>query len=144
MPPPVSTVRAIVWALVQFVAGAGSKPASSLNAIAQLGSSTVPTNGDSTMQQTITVPAAGGTLSFFYQGACTAASDREQVQVRSPSGATLLSVLDTCSCDGLNWNQVTKDLSAFRGQQIVLWFNNHDDNASGSPAATYFSDVAVQ
>jgi hypothetical protein len=115
----------------------------SLNALAELGSGSSP-SGDSTMQQTITVPAAGGTLSFFYNGDCTDARDRNQVQIRSPSGATLATVLDTCTRDGLNFVQVTRDLSAFAGQRVVLWFNNHHDSASSSASSTLFYDVAVQ
>ena len=111
---------------------------------ARLGS-TSPTNGDSVMRQTVTVPAAGGTLSFWYQPHCpdTLTYDQEQMQIRNTSGATLLTVLNVCSNSGA-WTQVIQDLSAYRGQAIVLGFNNHDDNYAGDPTYTLFDDISVR
>ena len=109
---------------------------------ARLGAPTI-TNGDSTMQQTVTVPA-GATLSFWYQPHCpdTLTYDQEQMQVRNTAGATLLSVLNTCSNSGA-WTQVTQSLAAYAGQTVVLWFNSHDDNYPGDPTYTLFDDVSV-
>jgi len=110
---------------------------------ARLGA-TSPTNGDSTMSQAVTVPS-GANLSFWYQPHCPdiVAHDQEQMQVRSQAGAILASVLDTCSNSGV-WTHVARDLSAFSGQSVVLWFNNHDDNVAADPTYTLVDDVSVR
>jgi hypothetical protein len=113
------------------------------NYAAQLGG-TSPTNGDSTMQQTVPVPAAGGTLSLWYQPHCpdTITYDQEQVQIRNTSNNVLATLLNTCSNTG-TWTQLTQDLSAWKGTTVVLWFNSHDDNYPSDPTYTLFDDVAI-
>ncbi len=109
---------------------------------AQLGS-TSPTNGDSTMQQQVTVPT-NATLTFWYQPHCpdTITYDQSQMQVRSTQGATLLTVLNVCS-NSAAWTQASANLSAYGGQTVVLWFNSHDDNYAGDPTYTGFDDVSL-
>jgi len=74
---------------------------------------TAATAGNSTMQQTVNVPAAGGTLSFWYQPHCpdTLTYDQEQMQIRNTSGTTLATLLNVCSNSGA-WTNVTASLSA--------------------------------
>ncbi len=109
---------------------------------ARLGSAS-PTNGNSTMAQTLSVPAAA-TLTFWYQPHCldSLARDQEQVQLRTTSGAQLLSVLNVCSNSGA-WTQVTRSLAAYRGLTVQLWFNNHDDNQAGTATYTLFDDISL-
>ncbi len=109
---------------------------------ARLGATTA-TNGNSSMQQTITVPS-NATLSFWYQPHCpdTLTYDQEQMQVRSTSNAVLLTVLNVCSNSGV-WTQVTQSLAAYASQTVVLWFNSHDDNYASDPTYTLFDDVSV-
>ena len=111
---------------------------------ARLGSTT-PTNGDSTMQQTVTVPAGGGTLTFWYQPHCpdTLTYDQEQMQVRSTANAVLQTVLNVCSNSG-TWTQVSVSLNSLANQTVVLWFNSHDDNYASDPTYTLFDDVSLQ
>ena len=111
---------------------------------ARLGS-TSPTNGDSTMRQTVTVPAAGATLTFWYQPHCpdTLTYDQEQMQVRNTSNAVLLTVLNVCSDSGV-WTQASASLNAYAGTSVVLYFNSHDDNYPTDPTYTLFDDVSVQ
>jgi hypothetical protein len=123
---------------------AAVSPGHSGNLSAQLGSP-APTNGDSTMQQAVTVPA-GATLSFWYQPHCTTSlptTDKEQMQVRSPAGADLVTVLDTCA-NSTVWTHATRSLSAFAGQSVVLWFNNHDDNLPAAATDTLFDEVSLR
>ena len=110
---------------------------------AQLGI-TSPINANSTLTQTITVPSAGGTLSFWYDPHCTdtITFDQQQAQIRSTSGSTLATVLNVCSNSGV-WTNVTFSLSSFAGQTIVLWFNDHDDGFSGDPTWFFLDDVSV-
>jgi len=111
---------------------------------ARLGS-TSPTNGNSTMQQTVTVPAGGATLSFWYQPHCpdTLTYDQQQMQVRSTANAVLLTVLNVCSNTGA-WAQVSASLNSLAGQTVVLWFTSHDDNYPTDPTYTLWDDVSVQ
>lgn len=101
-------------------------------------------NGDSTLMQTVTVPAGSSTLSFWYQPHCpdTITYDQQQAQLRSTSGAVLLNMLNVCSNSG-TWIQVTQSLSAYANQQVVLWFNSHDDNYPADPTYTLIDDVSV-
>jgi hypothetical protein len=125
-----------------FAPRAISSPVHGGAGAAQLGS-TAAVNGDSTLTQTITVPA-GSRLSFWYQPHCTDTLqfDQEQAQVRSTAGATLATVLNVCSNSGA-WTQVVFDMSAFAGQTVVLWFNDHDDGFSTDPTFTDLDDVTV-
>jgi subtilase family serine protease len=106
---------------------------------------TSPTNGDSTMQQTITVPASGGTLTFWYQTVCpdTLTYDWSLVQIRNTSGSVLATPLNkTCSNTG-TWVQVNFNLAAYANQHIVLYFLSHDDNYPGDPTYTLYDDISV-
>jgi hypothetical protein len=110
---------------------------------ARLGS-TSPTNGDSTMQQTINVPTGSPALSFWYQPHCpdTLTYDQQQMQIRNTSNAVLATVLNVCSNSGA-WTQVTFSMSAYAGTSVILWFNSHDDNYPSDPTYTLFDDINV-
>ena len=110
---------------------------------AQLGS-TGPVNGNSTLSQTVAIPSGSSRLTFWYQPHCpdTIAYDQIQAQIRSTAGATLASVLNVCSNSGA-WTSVTFDTSAYAGQTVVLWFNDHDDGYAGDPTYFLLDDVAV-
>jgi hypothetical protein len=103
-----------------------------------------PVNGNSTLTQTVTVPAGSSTLSFWYQPHCTdtITYDQIQMQVRNTSGSTLATVLNVCP-GGTSWTQVTFDTSSFAGQTVVLWFNDHDDGYAGDPTYFLLDDVSL-
>jgi hypothetical protein len=109
----------------------------------QLGS-TGPVNGNSTLTQTVAVPAGATTLSFWYQPHCTdtITYDQIQAQIRSTGGSTLATVLNVCSNSGA-WTQVTYNVSAFAGQTVILWFNDHDDGYASDPTYFLLDDVAL-
>jgi serine protease len=113
------------------------------NYAAMLGSTSA-TNGDSTMQQTIAVPASGGTLSFWYQPNCpdSITFDQEQMEILSTTGAVLATPLNVCANTGV-WTHVTQDLTPWAGTAVVLWFNSHDDFWPTDPTYTLFDDVSV-
>jgi hypothetical protein len=110
---------------------------------ARLGSTSA-VNGNSTLTQTVTVPAGSPTLSFWYQPHCpdTLTYDQIQMQVRSTSGSTLATVLNACSNTGA-WTQVTYNLAAYAGQTVVLWFNDHDDGYASDPTYFLLDDVSL-
>ena len=109
--------------------------------------------GNSTLSQQITVPATGtSTLTFWYQphtadascgGTTTCQWDWMEGQLRSTSGATLASLFKLNN-NGGTWTQISADLTAYRGQSIVLWFNVHLDGANPADDTwMYLDDVAV-
>jgi hypothetical protein len=110
---------------------------------ARLGTTT-PTNGDSTIRQTVPVPAAG-TLTFWYRMSCpdTVTYDWARMQVLNTAGAVLVTPLaKTCVTNGA-FVQVTANLSAYAGMSVQLLFTSHDDNYPGDPSYTLFDDIAV-
>ncbi len=110
---------------------------------ARLGS-TGPFNGNSTLTQTVAIPSGSSTLSFWYQPHCTdtITYDQIQMQIRNTSGATLATVLNVCSNSGV-WTNVVFNTSAYAGQNVVLWFNDHDDNYAGDPTYFLLDDVSL-
>jgi hypothetical protein len=111
---------------------------------ARLGS-TSPYNGDSILTQTVTIPASGGTLSFWYNPHCpdTITYDQQQAQIRNASGGVLANVLNVCSNSQL-WTQKTYAVPpSLWGQSVVLWFNVHDDNWPTDPSSMLLDDVAI-
>ncbi|MCX2747523.1 fibronectin type III domain-containing protein [Arthrobacter sp. MI7-26] len=108
--------------------------------------------GDSSLSQTITVPATGTTtLSFWYQphsaeDPCTGNAcpyDWMEAQVRSTNGTVLASLFKLCNDNG-TWTQLSADLSAYKGQTITLWFNVHLDGSSPADDTwMYLDDVTL-
>jgi Domain of unknown function (DUF4082)/Bacterial Ig-like domain/Fibronectin type III domain/Bacterial Ig domain len=109
--------------------------------------------GDSNVSQTVAIPSSGGktTLSFWYYPAttddlCTGSGctfDWQEAQVRSTSGQTLASVFKSNS-NSQKWTQVSFDMTPYAGQNVVLWFNVHNDGSS-LPDDTwmYLDDVTL-
>ncbi len=109
-------------------------------------------NGDSTLAQTITVPATGTTsLSFWYSPATTDAIcsgsgcqyDWQEAQIRAAAGQTLASVFKSNS-NSQSWTQVSFNLTPYAGQNVVLWFNVHEDGSvPADDTSMYLDDVSV-
>jgi hypothetical protein len=104
-----------------------------------------PYNGNSTVTQTIAVPATGGTLSFWYSPHCpdSLTYDQLQAQIRSTAGATLATVLNVCSNTG-TWTQRTFSMAPYANQTVVLYFNVHDDGWATDPSYMLLDDIALQ
>jgi hypothetical protein len=102
-------------------------------------------NGNSTLTQTVTVPSGSSTLSFWCQPHCTEtiAYDQIQMQIRNTSGTTLATVLNVCPTTTA-WTNVTFTTTAYAGQSIVLWFNDHDDGYAGDPTYFLLDDVSLR
>src|SRR5664279_1313343 len=130
-------------ALAQVHGGIGS-------ALLGVGSGAEPL-GDSSLSQTITLPARSSTLSFWYWPATTDAIcsgsgcvyDWQEAQIRNTAGVTLASVFKSNS-NAQAWTQVTFDTSAYAGQSIVLWFNVHSDGSTpADDTSMYLDDVSL-
>ena len=111
---------------------------------AQLGASSAPEpNGDSSLAQTVTVPAGSSTLSFWYWPSTTDSItyDWQEAQIRNTSGTMLASVFKVCS-NAQAWTQVTFDMTPYAGQNVQLWFNAHGDGY-GDLTYMYLDDVSL-
>jgi hypothetical protein len=110
---------------------------------AQVGSTSA-FSGDSTLTQTVAIPTGNSRLTFWYQPHCTdtITYDQIQMQIRNTSNATLATVLNVCSNSG-TWTNVSFDTTAYAGQTVVLWFNDHDDGYATDPTYFLLDDVAV-
>ena len=104
-----------------------------------------PYNGNSTITQTIAVPASGGTLSFWYNPHCPDSIyyDQLQAQIRNTAGATLATVLNVCSNSGV-WTQRTFSMASYAGQTVLLYFNVHDDGWPTDPSYMLLDDISLQ
>jgi hypothetical protein len=108
--------------------------------------------GDSSVAQAVAIPSSGATtLKFWYRPTttddlCSGANcrfDWQEAQIRSTSGATLASVFKSNS-NSQTWTQVSFDMTPYAGQNVVLWFNVHQDS-SPNPDDTwmYVDDVSL-
>ena len=108
--------------------------------------------GDSSVAQTVAIPSSGPTtLKFWYRPTtaddlCSGSNcvyDWQEAQIRSTSGQTLASVFKSNS-NSQTWTQVSFDMTPYAGQNVVLWFNVHQDGAS-PPDDTwmYLDDVSL-
>ncbi|HEY1343761.1 MAG TPA: DUF4082 domain-containing protein [Streptosporangiaceae bacterium] len=108
--------------------------------------------GDSSVAQTVAIPSSGATtLKFWYRPTSTddlcsgsnCVYDWQEAQIRSTSGQTLASVFKSDS-NSQTWTQVSFDMTPYAGQNVVLWFNVHQD-LSNPPDDTwmYLDDVSL-
>jgi hypothetical protein len=100
-------------------------------------------NGDSWIQQQFTVPASGGTLSFYVWEFTTDSVtwDWQTCQLRNTAGSTLATIFKEAS-NGQAWVQKTFSLASYANQTVVLWCNVHEDGW-GDQTYMYLDDVAV-
>jgi hypothetical protein len=106
------------------------------------GASGEPT-GDSSIQQQFTVPAAGATLSFnvWEFTTDTVRWDWQTCQLRTPSGSTLATIFREAG-NGQAWQPKSYSLSSWKGQNVVIWCNVHEDGW-GDQTYMYVDDFAV-
>ncbi|MDE3228489.1 MAG: hypothetical protein KGO05_01310 [Chloroflexota bacterium] len=105
--------------------------------------STSPTNGDSSISQTFTVPSGAGNLSFWYRVVCpdSVTYDWATATVKdNATGVTTTMLGKTCTNTG-TWSQATASVTA--GHSVTLTMTSHDDNYSGDPTYTLYDDVAT-
>jgi hypothetical protein len=105
--------------------------------------STAPTNGDSSISQTFTVPSGSSSLSFWYKVVCpdTVTYDWATATLKDNTTNTTTTILaKTCNNNG-TWVQVTHAATA--GHSVTLTLTSHDDNYGADPTYTLFDDVAA-
>ena len=103
--------------------------------------------GDSALSQAVIVPGIKPTLTVWYFPHCrdTIAFDQIQIQIKSPGGQVLSTLLNTCpsSTKSWRWTQATYNLSAWAGQSVTIWLNVHDDGSPGDETWAQFDDVVL-
>lgn len=104
--------------------------------------STVATNGDSNIVQTFTVPAGGGTVSFWYKMTCpdTITYDWVTATLKDNTTAVTTTLLPKTCATNASWVQVTSAAQT-AGHSVTLTLTSHDDNYASDPSYTYFDDV---
>jgi hypothetical protein len=103
-----------------------------------------PYSGDSSLAQSLAIPASGTTtLRFVYNGNCpdTIEFDQMRAEIRDDAGATLLSILNECS--ETDWIPKSVDLTPFAGRTVTVWFGVHDDGGRSDPTFLLVDDVTV-
>lgn len=107
---------------------------------AQVGGTT-PTNGDSTISQTFTVPSGANSLGFYYQVHCPDTVQYDWATATLTTGSTTTTILTKdCSNTGA-WKHVTVPVTA--GTTYTLKLISHDDDYAGDPTYTLFDDVTL-
>jgi hypothetical protein len=125
-------------------ATASSTTAHTGAASAMVGSAS-PFAGDSSVAQTVTIPAGASALTFWYQVHCTdtVTFDWATVTLKDNTTGTTTTVLShTCTNSGA-WVQASASVTA--GHSVTLTLIDHDDDYSTPPDPTYtlYDDVSV-
>jgi hypothetical protein len=110
---------------------------------AGMAGSTSPTNGDSTIAQTVTAPTGASTLTFWYRVVCpdTVTYDWATATLKDNTTGTTTTILGkTCTNTG-SWSSVTAAVTA--GHSYTLTLISHDDNYTGDPTYTLYDDVSI-
>lgn len=112
---------------------------------AHLGSFPGPeTAGDSSFYQQVTVPATGGTLTFWYwpRTQDTITFDWQDAYITNAAGTSILAtVMHVCE-NTQDWTQVSYNLAAFAGQTIGIRFLVHG-NGTGNATDMFVDEVFV-
>jgi hypothetical protein len=100
----------------------------------------------SSARQGVTIPTAASkvTLSFWVYTMATGAptTDYMELVILASDGKTVLDKPWYSRNDSRIWNQMTFDLSAWRGRTIQLYFNVYNDGAGGA-AGMFLDDVSL-
>ncbi|MCX7708148.1 MAG: hypothetical protein N2204_09085, partial [Anaerolineae bacterium] len=99
----------------------------------------------SSARQTVTIPATSSQvrLSFWFYAMADspATTDYMEVVLLDPAGAILNKPWRSHN-DSRVWNQLTFDLTSWRGQTVQLYFNVYNDGVGGR-AAMFLDDVSL-
>ena len=102
----------------------------------------------STVYQTVSIPAGARTvtLSFWHRpGSQASAGDFQRVMLLKPVTYNVVATVWKTLADSTNWQYTTFDLTPYRGQSIVLYFEVYNDDIStGARTWMYLDDVSVQ
>ena len=99
--------------------------------------------GDSSFYQQITVPAGGGTLSFWHWDFTTDSItfDWQDAYITDSSGTILTTIFHQC-LGGNTWIQQNVDMTPYAGQTVRIKFLVHQDGF-GDDTGMYVDDVTL-
>ena len=99
--------------------------------------------GDASGYQTVTIPAEGGTLSYWYKptSADAISDDWQDAYITNTSGAILQTVMHVANNSNA-WTQVSTSLNAYAGQTVRVMFLVHNDG-DGAVTNMYLDDVVI-
>jgi len=102
----------------------------------------------STVYQTLSVPTgvASATLTYWYQpGTQATGGDFQRVMLLKPGSYAVLKTLMKTLSNAGGWQQSRFDLSGYRGQSVVVYFEVYNDEVSSGPRTWMFvDDVSIQ
>jgi hypothetical protein len=101
----------------------------------------------SSVYQMVTIPgnAASATLSFWYYPICQDAYpyDWQDVILYTQSWGFITRVMPQMCSNSRTWTYHTFDLTPYKGQTIILYFNVYNDGAGNLKTAMYLDDASV-
>jgi hypothetical protein len=102
-----------------------------------------PTNGDSSLAQTFSVPSGKSTLSLWYASNCpdTVSYDWIIITLKDNTLGTSTTLVPKVCAASYVWTSVTAAVVA--GHSYTLTVTNHDDNYAGDPTYSLLDDVAL-
>jgi hypothetical protein len=104
---------------------------------------TAPAGGNSTLAQTIGIPAAGTTtVSSWYRNNCNTTNCSITMQARSTDGV-VLATLGTVTNATNAWTEIMADLTPYKGTSIQLVIENKSLAAGSGGSITYIDDISV-
>jgi len=106
---------------------------------------TVAFTGDSSIQQTFTIPAGASALTFWYQVHCTdsVSLDWATATLRDNTASTTTTVLaHTCTNTG-QWVMASANVASIVGHSVTLTLISHDNGNAIDPIYTLYDDVVV-
>jgi bacillopeptidase F (M6 metalloprotease family) len=102
----------------------------------------------SSIYQAVTIPAsaASATLSFWYYPICQDSYpyDWQEMIIYTSSWGFITRPMGKICSNSQTWTHYTYDLSAYKGQTIILYFNVYNDGVGCLKTAMYLDDVSVQ
>lgn len=102
----------------------------------------------SSIYQEVTIPASAvsATLSFWYYPICndTPLYDWQEAIIFDTSWGIIIRPMPKMCSNSQTWTHLTFNLTPYKGQTIILYFNVYNDGIGGLKTATYLDDVSVQ
>ena len=102
----------------------------------------------SSVYQSVTIPggAASAMLSFWYYPLCqdyTVEYDWQEVILYTQSWGFITRAMPKMCSNSQTWTYHTFDLTPYKGQTIILYFNVYNDGIGDRKTAMYLDDVSV-
>jgi bacillopeptidase F (M6 metalloprotease family) len=101
----------------------------------------------SSVYQQVTIPggAASATLSFWYYPICNDPGyDWQEVILYTQSWGFITRPMAKMCSNSQTWTHHTFDLTPYKGQTIILYFNVYNDGIGNLKTAMYLDDVSVE